>query len=80
VNRTPVVNVTNSFSALEGADEDTTDWGTEEKWKDVTHVINESDNEVEEMILEEKHGNRMVSKGQALPRQLVLIISVASWN
>ncbi|GJX76948.1 hypothetical protein Tco_0323759 [Tanacetum coccineum] len=67
VNSTPAVNVTNSFSALEGADEDTTDWGTKEKWKDVTHVINESDSEVEEMILEDKHGNRMVSEGTSTP-------------
>ncbi|GJR80253.1 reverse transcriptase domain, reverse transcriptase zinc-binding domain protein [Tanacetum coccineum] len=50
--------VSNSFSALVTADDDDTDWGDKEHWKELNSRVNESDSEeVEEIVMEDRHGN-----------------------
>nr|GFD24146.1 hypothetical protein [Tanacetum cinerariifolium] len=80
VNKVPVsgpktsVSVTNSFSALAENMENEIEWGIKDKWNKDASVLNESDSEVEELILEDNNGKQTVesnTEGESTPVTVV---------
>ncbi|GJZ84094.1 hypothetical protein Tco_0649433 [Tanacetum coccineum] len=64
------VRVTNSFSALSTTEADENDWGTNEKWKEASYSINESDSEeVEELIIEDRQASWNIRGLNFSPKQ-----------
>ncbi|GJW93329.1 zinc knuckle CX2CX4HX4C containing protein [Tanacetum coccineum] len=64
----PSVSLSNSFNALETNDNDTYDtfWGPKDQC-DKSFVLNESDSEGEEMVLEDKNGKPISKEGASTP-------------